>query len=71
MQVLYWFKEYSLEDQAGLPQTKFADMPTKVKGRQAREIGWHNLKTEGCKTNMGLEGRYGSDKELSEKLGQN
>ena len=25
-------KEYSLADWAGLPQTKFADMPTKLKG---------------------------------------
>ena len=27
---VFWFKEYSLEDWAGLVQTKFADMPTKL-----------------------------------------
>ncbi len=56
-------KEYNLEDWAGLPQTTFADMPTKLEGGQAREIGW-----AGCKINMDLEGRYGSDVELHEKL---
>ncbi len=31
------FEEYSLGDWAGLPQTKFADMPTKLDGRWAQD----------------------------------
>ncbi len=46
----FWFKEYSLEDWAGLPQTRFADTePTKLEGRQV-ELS--------ATTHTGVEGRY-------------
>ncbi len=34
------FKECSLEDWAGLPQTKFADMPTKI--GWGKVVNWHS-----------------------------